>query len=850
MTKRQSLSRGARFMAAAALPALVLSSGMAVAQTAATPPQKLAENTAGAGTQVPEVVVTARQRAELVQKVPIAITALTTQLKSADIRELGDLVAFTPNVRIDNYAQRAGAADITIRGVSPSRLDDNSIDSPIGVFVDGIFLGTLVGQDVTNFDIARVEVLRGPQGTLFGRNTLGGALNVIRTEPTGRWGATASYTTGSWNDQEFRGVFNAPIIADKLAAKVFFVSENRDGYLHNTFLNINQPQKDYKNYGFVLKFTPNDWFKALLTVEKFDDRSQGGAFLGNYNTTFGGLPAPTGPSDINAPGTALAGTGDAELSTFLPAVFGLPTVPIRTNVGVIPTTISDNWPSPGSVQTYAYTLNMSARLNPNLNLVSITGFRKQHEKASEDFDGSSDNFITIATDAHYRQFSQELRLEGSWDTRLGKFSVVAGGYYWNSYFDRHWVTSGDFWNFVEDLSGLNLANNTWLNPALAAATGFADPISACLAPRTTAALQAVFGRVQCDPGVPGGGAGYGAGTVNKLFEKQWDDSVAGFVHADWEFLPKLTLTGGLRYTWERKHFIGYQSYLLPASRVGVDDFPSNADLTNSWTQLTPTVALSYQMTPDILMYASFAEGWHSGGFFGVNQNSADFLTNQYKPETSKSYEVGIKGQFFNHRVQLDVDGFLADIANKQESSIQFDKTTDTVVTLFTNVGGLRDEGIEAELQWIVTRHFNIQASAGYLDAHYTNLLIGYPSNQTGPVPIVNATFLIPRNAPKWTLGGGATYMLPVAGGDLVLGAKVAWVDSQYSDLYNASYSFVPSHTDVSASLSYAFNNYKVTVFGRNLTNWRYEAPVFIAPLFAASTIGPGASWGLELAARF
>jgi iron complex outermembrane recepter protein len=833
-----SISRRRGWMTAAsavalALPALALSSGAAIAADAET------------GTRIEEVVVTARSRGESVQDIPIAITAITEQLKSADVRDIRDIVAFTPNVRIDSIYQRANAPSINIRGISPSRTDDNSIDSPIGVLIDGIYLGSLPGQIIDNFDLERVEILRGPQGTLFGRNTVGGALNVIRTEPTGKWGAKVQYTTGKWNDQEFRGVLNAPLIADVLAAKLFFISANRDGYLHNTFLNINQPQKDYANYGVVLKWTPNDTFKALLTVEKYDDKSQGGAFLGNYNVPPGVLPPATGPSDINAPGSAI-GPGGGVLSVFLPGVFGLQNAPPRTDLSLAKT-INDNFPSPGSVQTYAYTLNMSQDLSDKVKLVSVTGYRKQHELASEDFDGSSADFITISTDARYHQFSQELRLEGDWDTGMGNVSFVAGGYFYSQYFKRKWVTGGDFWTFVPILSGYNLATNTWGAPGLAAATGFADPISACLAPRTTPTLNAVFGRVQCDPGVR---TPYGAKLVNKLYETQKTDSLAGFAHADWQFATNLTLTAGLRYTWERKHFVGYQSYLLPANRVDVDVFPGNADLTNSWEQVTPMAALSYKMTPDILWYASYSQGWHSGGFFGVNQNAADFVQNQYKPEKAKSWELGMKGQFFDNTVQFNVAAFLNDFSNKQESAIVFDKTTNTVVTLFTNVGGLRYKGLEAELQWVVTPQFNVAASFGYIDAKYTDLMIGYPGNKSGAVPIVNATFLTPRNVPKFTAGGAANYTIPIGPGDLTLGSKITWVDSVYGDLYNASTSFIPSHTDISASASYTYDNYKVTVFGRNLTNWRREAPVFIAPLFAASTITPGASWGVELQAEF
>ncbi len=843
---------------ALALPALMMTSSLALAAEAGGPVAAAGQS----DLRVAEVIVTARKREESVQKVPIAITAITTQLKSADIRNVSDLVAFTPNVRIDQYSQRASAASITIRGISPSRLDDNSIDSPIGVLIDGIYLGTLSGQLIDNFDLQRIEILRGPQGTLFGRNTIGGALNVIRTEPTGELGAKLQYTTGSFNDQEFRVVVNVPVVKDVLALKGYLISVNRDGYLHNTFLNINQPQRDYKNYGAALKFTPNDRFKAILTVEKFDDRSQGGAFLTNYNTAAGALGPPLTPSDINAPGTALAGTGGTAIDTFLPGLLGLTNVPARTSLA-IPNTINDNNPAPGNVQTSAYTLSAKYKVNDDLSLVSVTGYRRQHEKASEDFDGTSTDFINIATDARYHQFSQEVRLEGNWDTKAGKIDLVLGGYYFNSYFNRRWVTSGDFWTFVSDISGYDLADNVWTggngpgqNPfATAAATGFADPISACLAPRTTAALQGAFGRVQCDPGGPQGGTpgvgGYGRGLPNILYESQSTDSYAGFAHGDWEFYPRLTLTAGVRYTYEKKHFIGYQSYLTTIARENVNAFPSSADLSRSWSQVTPTAALAFQATDDVLFYGSFSEGWHSGGFFGVNQNAADFASNQYEPETTQSYEAGMKGQFFNHRVQFNLAAFLNNFHNKQESAIAFDKTTNTVVTLFTNVGGLRYEGIEGELQWIATRDLSFAGSFGYLHSKYTTLLIGYPGNQTGTVPIVNATFLTPRNAPKLTLGGSATYVVRDIGpGNLSLNGRIDWVDTEQGDLYNASQFIIPAHTNLALSASYAVGKYKITGFGRNLTNYRHDQPTFVAPLFGSGTLNPGASWGLELQAEF
>ena len=266
---------------------------------------------------------------------------------------------------------------------------------------------------------------------------------MVRTEPTGDWGANVSYQTGSWNDQEFKGVFNAPIIKDVLALKLFINSENRDGYLYNTYLHINQPQKNYKNYGFEFEFTPNDKFKALLTGERFDDRSQGGAYLGNYNFCPGVIPKSP---NLNQPDIS-----GGLLDESLPGLFGLPNTPCRTSTAV-PTTIATSLPNPGSVSTYAVTLNMSYALSDHLKLVSVTGYRNQHELDSFEFDGSAANFITVSTDAHYHQFSEELRAEGDWDGKLGKLSFVTGAFYYNNYFSRAWNTGGNFWNFVEDLS--------------------------------------------------------------------------------------------------------------------------------------------------------------------------------------------------------------------------------------------------------------------------------------------------------------------------------------------------------------------------------------------------------------
>ncbi|MEN3953556.1 TonB-dependent receptor [Iodidimonas sp. SYSU 1G8] len=798
-----------------------------------------------AGPRLETVLVTARKQEESAQDVPVAMTALTQELEQATVRDLRDLNGYSANVRIDNDPSRAGAAAITIRGISPTRTDDNSFDSPIAIMIDGIYLGSLSGQIIENFDIERIEILRGPQGTLYGRNTVGGVLNAVRSRPTGEFGAKLQYTFGRWNQHEFRGVFNAPIVRDKLAVKGFFTNLQRDGYYKNEYLNSTQPQRDYMNYGLTLLATPNEWLEVKLTVERFEDHSQGGAYLTNWNFAPGVLPATGRPEDPNYAG--------GFLSCFLPGLISaVPSVPCRTQVDFPRKTIATDLPNPGRVNTNAYTLDVSASLSEEMKLVGLFGYRDMKEYRKYDFDGTSVDHITIERDNEFEQFSGELRLEGSWDTSIGKINALVGTYYWNSKFNQNWVTGGDFWTFIGALSGYSLAANSWLDPSLAGFTGYSTPVEACLAPRPDGSnVKALFGQVECDRGA--GVRAYGPKLVQKLFEDQKTTSQAAFAHADWEFMPGWTLEAGIRWTYEKKHFIAAQAYLAPLDRVDEVGYPAYADLKNSWKDISPKVGLSWKATDNVMLYGSYSEGWHSGGFFGVNQNVADFERDQYDPEHSQSIELGLKAQWFDNRLQTNIALFRNTFKNKQEQAVQFDDSTNTVATVFSNVANVVYQGIEGEIQAAVTENLSLFGSVGYLDAKYKNFFtdVNPNDNCTGaPECIVDASYLSPRNAPKLTVGIGGAFTIPLGPGDLQINAKYSYISKVEGNLLNQTLGRVPPRDDLSASVSYMWERYKVTVFGRNLTNERYETPSIIAPLFAAGTVGEGWSWGIEVSGEF
>ena len=752
---------------------------------------------------IEEVIVTARKREESAQEVPVAITALSSELRSSTLRNLADVNGYAPNVQISENPGRTGGSDITIRGISPTRVDDNSLDSPIAIVIDGIFLGTLSGQIIENFDLERVEILRGPQGTLFGKNTVGGVVNVVRSRPTGELGARLKYTIGKWGQRELRAVVNTPIMEDTLAAKVFYSTIEADGYIYNSNLQEDFPKKDYSNYGLTLLATPNDRFDALFTIEKYKDNSDIGSPTHGYNLP-PGLASP--PSDPRSP----------DFSTgFLGCIGGY--TECRTSLDKPDDTTMD-YNGPASFDVDAYTLNMNLDLNDQFRLTSVTGYREMVEDRLIDFDGAKGNYITIERDNDYEQFSQELRLEFVNE----KTSAIVGAYYWRSEFEQDWVTGGEFW--------YSLFGGVVSNPAL---------LGACWA--------GAFAPIACDTGAPADDPGWqGPELTQLLYEDQVTKSIAFFAQVDYEILPKLTATAGLRWTEEKKDFIGAQSYLAPVSRAYVHNHPGFADLSQKWDEISPKFGLSYQVTDDVMFYVSYSEGFHSGGFFGVNQNTRDFERDQYNPEYANSYEAGMKGQFFNNRMQLNLTYFYNDFDDKQEQAVQLDQDTKTVATVFSNVAKAVYQGVEAEAQFVVNEYINLFATYGFLDAEYRDFMTDLnPLDDNLGQKIEDATHLRPRNAPKNTFGVGGTATFPVGEGEIEIHAKYNYVDKIEASLVNAEHLQIASREFVLASVGYHWRNMGVTLYGRNLNNAVTETPGNIAALFAVSTLTSGRTWGLE-----
>lgn len=377
-----------------------------------------------------EVVVTARKRSESLQDVPLAVTAITRELQQSTIRNLKDISGFAPNVSIEPITGAPGASSISIRGVSHQEID-KTFDPSIGLIIDGVYLGSSVGTFINNFDVERIEVLRGPQGTLFGKNTIGGVINVISSKPTMEWGAKVGVTLGSEGREDYKLVANAPIIEDKLGVKLYGSSLNSDGYIKNTTINEDAGGQDFSNYGVTFLATPTDNLSIQLNLEHADEDTDLGAFAnGNDYSNL----------------VCLAGLGLVPLAH--PVSWG-PEACAEFDDGSGETKVSTNERNLNNSETDAVTLEVNWDLG-DYSITSITASRKTDEDHQSEYDGSSAEFFSQKMQQSFDQLSQELRLTSQFS---GPFQFVAGLYYFDTEYSvlRRSEHLNDF--FAYNLSG-------------------------------------------------------------------------------------------------------------------------------------------------------------------------------------------------------------------------------------------------------------------------------------------------------------------------------------------------------------------------------------------------------------
>jgi iron complex outermembrane recepter protein len=736
------------------------------------------------GRSLDVITVTAQKRAENSQDVPIAVSAYTAKgLTSKGITNISQIGEFTPNVTIDNTSSFSGSTQVLsayIRGIGQSDFAFN-LDPGVGIYVDGVYYARSFGAVTDLLDLERVEVLKGPQGTLFGRNTIGGAINIITRRPSDTFQAVADVTTGSFSRLDVRGAVDIPLIKDTLFGQVSFSSKTRGGYHKNVPLQGN----------FIA-----DGGRFIRPSANFFDES-GGENTQNIraklewrasdrlNFTLSGdymnVDEQATPSVLLAVGPGLVDVYNACISLSVADLTGGPlgsicTTPRAVSGGALAGANVDGDPfndrlviddslvtgaidvsNPGGAgysqaEAYGFSLTTDWDWTDSISLKSITAYRQVDATFAQDVDGTPVALGDHAFDTDQWQASQELQLTGtSFDDRL---NWLFGAYLFHE--------EGGLTDFVHFAGGL---------------------------------LQIL-----------------GPNDFNT-------DSYAGFTHLNYALTDNIGLTFGARYTKEDKEFFGGQRDLNSlAFQLGfpLALHPDPTDTTlyfppvlnqRSFDNLSFKAGIEYSPSDNILTYLSFSQGYKSGGW--TTRATVPILAApEFDEEKANTYEAGFKGEFFDRRLQTNIAAFFTQYKDLQVTIYQ------GISPVTENAAASEIKGFEFEFQSLPTDNLEILGSVGFTDAEYTEL-IGETQLQPG--------FLF-QNTPRWSSSLTGIYSVSTSNGGRV-SLQGDWT-------YRSTIANSPRNTPeliadpvhlFSAVIKYDDPNdrYTVSFGGRNLSDERF-----------------------------
>ena len=774
---------------------LILSASIVAGNFIILPAKAFAQDTEIAS--IDEITVTARKRAESLQDVPLAVTALdAAAIESAHLSTVTDIDKLVPNVDLADNPFAGQALGAVIRGVGFSDLE-KSFEPAVGFSIDGVFLASNTGGAIDAFDIEQIEVLRGPQGTLFGRNTVGGVINVKRTRPTGELGLKLGTRVANHNGLEFLAVANSPQIGGVLSAKAYAFSKKLDTYATNTVTGEKDPQTDLLSLGAAFLYEPTDQLEALISIDYFDDDSFGPP---TYNLSLPGETFCDIPTGLLAGGLVLPGAGvcaDGSLDVALASDFETYTrgTPFVTNV--------DGW---------SVTSNIEYDISDNLTFTSVTGYRTTSDQLLQENVGGAlftspvgqAVFGVPSLELLYQnrsqdasQFSQEFRLSGDLSD---DFTFVSGVYYLDSEYS---LTGGEYPN-------------------------------------------GQFGNTQV------------LGNVSAITETaQQATALAIFVDGTYDITDRLSLSGGLRYSYEEKDF--QNNYILSGA-PGVTG--QTVDISESWSSPTWRAILQYDVSNDTMVYGSYSRGFRSGGYNGRAASPAS--VGPYDPETLDSFELGLRSELFDNRVRINPTVFMSKYDDKQEENLVQvpDAAAGTLETFVQNASKVDIKGAELEVLARLTPEFTVRGAFGYVDAEFKEFLGINLLDLTGPLIDIKETQNL-RSGPKSTVALGATYSRPIMNGKLqmILDAGYSYQDeittSRSQDALGLGRDILDSNnsTDFSASFRTMRDgpNYIVSAYINDAFDQaagRLASNILVPGTLAFSTGAPTKTYGIELTAEF
>lgn len=692
-----------------------------------------------AQTRLEEVVVTAQKRAQSANDVGITINAFSgEQIKDLGVLTAEDIAQYTPGLTVNETAA-TGVPLYTIRGVGFQDYS-TAASSTVGIYFDEVAMPYTVMTRGLVFDTARVEVLKGPQGDLYGRNTTAGQINFISNKPTQEFGAGIIASYGSYDTGELEGYVTGgtDFVQGRLAFKT---TQSGEGWQESTTRNDELGEKDATAVRGIVNFDLTDDLRLELIAHYIKDESENRA-----NTSYDGRDAGLG--EFTNPYTPLDQYR----------------LPGGSNVGETPPWYStgDNeaadWTNSYTSPITGKTFNirperdnelkgLAARLDWNISdmtLTSVTGYNEFDRTEANDWDGGFFNDSSNINTTDLKVFSQELRLAGAADT----LDWVAGIYYSKDEMDEY------YHYFMSD-SVFGLGSIPW-------GVGLFAP---------TPILE-----------------------LDTKYEQD-TESAAIFGHVEWQFADAWRLTLGARYTEEDRDWEGctyvaedgslgnflnaqFGASLGPGDCGTINDDPDSPnyiftvigtpDINNAFQPYKDKietekwmgkVGLDYALTDDVLLYGMVSLGFKSGGFNGANSNTTQQLK-PYKEEELTSYEIGAKTTLLDGSMQLNAAAFYYDYQDKQEQ--------DAAVTFVGNISGLTNVpeseiyGAELDMQWLPTDGLQVNFGVAYLDTEIKKWMAVDRDASSWPETVRTDVSGLPlQQSPEWQYTALVQYEWPI-----------------------------------------------------------------------------------------
>ena len=763
----------------------------------------------GPGATIPdlrEVVVTARRREEPVIDAPLAATVKSgTELEAQSAVLFEDAFQDIPNTLAFASARSVSALEISMRGqvALPSSI---VYDPAVGLYIDGVYVANGQAAMGPLLDINTVEIVRGTQGTLFGRNNTGGSILMLTHRPDLQQ-TSAEVALGGGNYDQFmdRAIFNLPI-GDDLAIRVAYQGNYRSGFGSS----ISSGQENFENQHryearFGVLWRPSEATDVYFTYERFDA------------TEIGGLLHPlTGPP----PGTLVSQIGG--IFALFPQIPGLPTVSFPSN----PYQTDGSFPAYDDAYTDTVQLTLTQRLGSDLAAKLILGYRHLYANAALDVDATTLPLADTTLWNTSNQKSAELQLNGK--ALAQRLDWVAGLYWFQDNGGAPSVQAPASPQFLGALQSLYTATGGQVN--------FVNP--------------PIFSAVP-------------------VYDQNWvqNRSEAAYLHGEYQLTSRWEFAAGVRYTQDRRqaaddaYFIppipgaGAQCTLLDPAQNPVPPFllgaPCPADNHSvTYDYWSWEASSRYRLTPELMAYVRSGHSQRSGGwnvpFTTVYQDQS------FRPETLTDYEIGMKADLLGGALVLNGDVFYGVYDDMQRLLARLNPDG-TPVTIITNAGKARVSGSELEAQWRATARTTLGTSFGWTDARYDTFLYQpsyLPVPGLPPQNLANNEFY---QTPRLSGDVNGSYLIPIEAGDLTMRADYAWQDRvEFNVINDFNYQGPYGTANARVSLASHTRSWELAVFADNLTDkhYAYTGGTLGAPLAPTPTIAwniPGArrTAGLE-----